>query len=287
MKQETALIVLLISNVICQNDQFSCEPKTCKEDFIWNWEFCKCVKVPLICDKVKKCGKNFGWDPTTCDCVCLNKTNCAQGFSFNMTNCACVKCNHDKICKNGFSFDEITCGCLRKPKPCATVKCPKNYSPDKSDKCICKCNPSSPSCRVGISLGWDQTTCKCVSYCDVIRQCPKGEEYDIWSCSCNPICKNKCPKNFAVDPNRNCDCMCTLPAQICPDKTQTWSRKTCKCHKKCGEKSCLNGNEPDASQNCACKCLKMKQNCGDDMKWDYDQCQCIQIDSSESDYCDE
>jgi hypothetical protein len=159
--------------------------------------------------------------------------------------------------------------------PCWDVSCPKNYSPDPNDKCICKCN-ASPVVPCGRGKKWDLTVCHCIPWCDYIKQC--NSKTEIWSfktCSCVKACRISCKdKNFTPDPDQNCECLCNLPAQICPTGYE-WSKKTCSCVKDCSKIVCKGLNEPDPTQNCKCVCLKMPLSCPAGWTWYYELCQCV------------
>lgn len=163
------------------------------------------------CVQTQACRKNFDWDAAKCKCACLRLAKCAAGNFWNKRTCSC------------------------QPLPCASVYCPVNYSPDQKDKCKCKCNAEAPASPDFPRLGsrWDQTVCNWVNSCDFIEFCKEpNDDWSFGSCSCKPSCKNvTCRKTFAADIDQNCDCLCTLPKQVCKIGFE-WSKKTCSCIKK-------------------------------------------------------
>jgi hypothetical protein len=68
------------------------------------------------------------------------------------------------------------------------------------------------------NFDWNPQSCSCECLKKV--DCEVGHKFDSKTCSCQcaKICKNSCPKNFLADPDKNCECVCTLPAELCPKR---------------------------------------------------------------------
>jgi hypothetical protein len=267
-----------------ENCQCKCteEPHLCGIHKRWDENICDCVST-VNCDYEQVCPPGLVWCTETCSCIQKCKNLCPQNFAPDPhQNCKCVCQLPMQSCKKGYVWNIEKCACVKKPTPpCSKKKCPENYSPDPKDKCKCKCN-ESPIEFCGRGRGWDRTTCQCVSMCDFIDQCPKGQVWSLRTCQCVKICKNRCPKNFAADPDQNCECLCTLPAQTCR-KGYKWSKKTCSCVKaikvSCGTTVCPENYTADPNDSCKCKCNSEPPPMPDfprlGSRWDQTTCQWI------------
>lgn len=160
------------------------------------------------------------------------------------------------------------------------------------------CQPPDTGC--GRSFFWDYERCECRLGCDFIRDCPLGQEWDIFGCGCFDECPGvECASGAVATKEDGCQCVCTSPPQACKrgyvwvpfacacwlacdyikicEEGKTWDFIECKCLGNATVTTCgpCMGNAILNSDSCDCVCPLTDDDCTGPLAYlDHDFCEC-------------
>ena len=177
----------------------------CEVGFRWNYDLCRCDAVCMV--KEPQCHRGFVWDEQECDCLELEKEECARerscrkkNFGWDDEKCKCVeKCDIVSKCYAGYVWDVYKCDCVLMEEPeCGVMfaSCHEGFVWDQ-DQCECLKNGTviEPDCsglyaKCSAGYIWSEEECSCVEQpeiCCMMACIEPGYELDCATCSCVPV----------------------------------------------------------------------------------------------------
>jgi len=230
----------------------------------------------MYCPKGTVHGSDCDCIPVSTDSPCGDRTDedCWPGYLDE--NCECrMPCDPYWPIPEGHIWDSQACDYVPDPNysttfsPCTNVQCDKNFSPDESDGCKCKC-------------AWSQDNCS------------EGYQFNSEICGCefiyvDPPCLGvECSRNQVPDETNSCQCYCPLLPESCPISTDVnvvyeLDSNACECVLKenststtaCVKQDCKRGYywfQEACSCFLACDYIMV---CPDGEKWDFIECGCV------------
>jgi hypothetical protein len=174
---------------------------------------------------------------------------------------------------------------------CPATTCELYFVPDEN--CECKCGLTEDGCADYQTL--NTKLCRCDMKCDIIKACPLGQRFDMYTCECVVnVCPGveQCPSNRALNSNCECQCIdngencdgffdhefCTCNPIVCDHTDECppgmkWDLDVCNCVKiECPDVQC--GENFVFDENCNCQCPLTQDSCQPWEKVNPDNCTC-------------